>query len=153
MFRSSTRLFAVATCSAFLMSPPALAEKPSPSFDWLTGCWQETTSATHEVWSRSEGGYLFGYSVSYSGGEPNFFELMHIAPGEPPVLNAYPRGIGPSAFPLILQDENEAVFANAEHDYPQRIHYSRTEGGLTATISRLDESRAITFTFVSCPGG
>ena len=47
----------------------------------------------------------------------------------------------------MLVTEEEAVFENPEHDHPQRIHYVRTDEGITATISQMDGSRATEFAF------
>ena len=43
--------------------------------------------------------------------------------------------------------EEEAVFENAEHDFPQRIRYVKTEKGITARISMMDGSKATEFAF------
>ena len=104
---------------------------------WLAGCW--TDGETVERWTLAEGGYLFGGSVVKRDGEVVFFEQMRIEPADSgPVFNAYPKGSGPSAFPLREQGDRSITFANGDHDYPQRITYARDGRELIATISLLD---------------
>ena len=140
-----TSLF-LGACTSITQAEPA-----SPAqLDWLTGCWQSGDGSTREVWSVSEGGYLFGYSVVFDKSDAIFFEQMRIDPAEPPVFNAYPRGEGPSAFAAIVQTDTSIVFANAEHDYPQKIKYWQDGVGLKATISLIDDSQAAAFNFAPC---
>ena len=148
MIRSTISLILLSACA----SPPSADPIPTNQFDWLTGCWQSDDGNTREVWSRSEGGQYFGYSVVFQETEAVFFEQMRIDPGETPTFNAYPRGAGPSSFPATETKEQAVIFANAEHDYPQRIHYWREGDELRATISKIDGSNPGDFTFVPCGG-
>ncbi|MEM9055167.1 MAG: DUF6265 family protein [Pseudomonadota bacterium] len=120
---------------------------------WLTGCWQSEDGSVREAWSVSEGGYLFGYAVTYSEGQPVFFEQMRIDPGEPPVFSAYPRGEGPSPFPATETGAQTITFANPAHDYPQKVKYWRVEDELRATISLIDDSNAGQFSYAPCGAG
>ena len=149
MIRSAISLVLLVACAA----APNAAPNPSNQFDWLTGCWQSEDGSTREIWSVSEGGLYFGYSVVYQDGQAVFFEQMRIDPGEPATFNAYPRGAGPSPFPAAEHTEDSVTFANAEHDYPQKIHYWRDGENLRATISKLDGSQANEFAFVTCSPG
>lgn len=127
------------------------AESPVPAkLDWLSGCWQSGDGNTREIWSGSEGGYLFGYSVVFRDGQTVFFEQMRIDPAEVPVFNAYPRGEGPSAFPAISQTATSITFANPAHDYPQKITYARDGEALKALISLIDDSRPNHFDYIPC---
>ena len=128
------------------------AETPAPdTLDWFTGCWQSTDGSTREVWSASEDGYLFGYSVVLNDGKVVFFEQMRIDPGTPPVFNAYPRGHDPSGFPAVSVGESSITFANPAHDYPQKIAYARDGDTMKAVISLMDDTRQGHFDFVACP--
>ncbi len=119
--------------------------------DWLTGCWQSASGETREIWSKSEGGYYFGYSVVLQAETVVFFEQMRIEPGQLPVFNAYPAGAGPSAFPAVNQGDETITFANPDHDFPQKIRYWRDGNALRATISLIDDSRQGAFNYVPCP--
>lgn len=127
------------------------ADEPEASkLDWLTGCWQSESGETREIWSQSEGGYYFGYSVVMQDDQVVFFEQMRIDPATPPVFNAYPAGAGPSAFPAIEIGEETITFANAEHDYPQKIRYWRDGAALRAQISLIDGDRPGSFDYLPC---
>ena len=146
-------LLATILVTACQLTPVANAPQKVSQFSWLAGCWQSSDGNLREVWSTSEGGYHFGYAVTYKSGEPIFYEMMRILPTDPPVMSAYPRGVGPSDFPMLEQADQSVTFANAEHDYPQRIYCSRAGDTLSATISRMDGSQQTDFTYLACPKG
>ncbi len=127
------------------------AEEADPNrLDWLTGCWQNAENGTREIWSVSEDGYYFGYSIVLKDGHAVFFEQMRIDPAPLPIFNAYPSGEGPSSFPAIEIADNSVTFANTAHDYPQKIKYWRDSDGLRAVISLIDDSGAGAFNFEPC---
>ena len=148
MIRSAISLILLSAC----VSTPGVAQNPANHFDWLTGCWHSEDGSTREVWSQSEDGYYFGYSVVFHEAKAVFFEKMRIDPGETPTFNAYPRGNGPSAFPAIETISEKVTFANDAHDYPQRIQYWRDGDQLRAQISKIDGSDANDFVFAPCGG-
>lgn len=146
MIRTSVCLLALCACLF-----PASAEEADPNrLDWLTGCWQGDDEMTREVWSASEDGYYFGYSVVLKNGHAIFFEQMRINPAPMPVFNAYPEGNGPFPFPAIALSETSVTFANPDHDFPQKIKYWRDGETLNATISRMDGSSPGAFRFTPC---
>ena len=135
----------------FLLSLAASSSAaPGPDLHWLTGCWQTEAQTLREQWSAKEGGYLFGYAVTYQAGEAVFFEQMRIETAPQPVFYAYPNGSGPFAFPAVEQASQTLIFANPEHDYPQRIDYQRLQDKLVAKISLNDGTQARTFTYHPC---
>ena len=148
MIRSA--LFALLACS---ISPGGMAEEADPNrLNWLTGCWQSADGSIREVWSTSEDGYYFGYSVISQEGHAVFFEQMRIDPAPMPIFNAYPSGAGPSAFPASGLTASSITFANAEHDFPQKIRYWREGDVLKAVISDIDDRSPAGFEFVVCAG-
>ena len=142
-------LFALLTLSACALTAPA-QDETTKMLDWLTGCWQSDSGDMREIWSASEGGYYFGYAVSLTSGSVGFFEQMRIEPGAMPTFFAYPAGKGPSAFPAVEQTDAQIVFANPEHDYPQKITYWRDGDLLKARISKLDDSSPGDLSYVQC---
>ena len=146
MIRSTISLILLSAC----VSAPSAEPNPANHFDWLTGCWHSDDGSTREVWSKSEGGHYFGYSVIFQETEAVFFEQMRIDPGVTATFNAYPRGSGPSPFPATQTTDQAVIFANADHDYPQRIHYWRDGNQLRAKISKIDGSDAGEFAFRPC---
>jgi hypothetical protein len=147
MIRTSLCLFAL--CVSALISS---AQEADPHrLDWLTGCWQGDDGVTREVWSGSQDGYYFGYSVVTKNDHVIFFEQMRIDPAPLPVFNAYPAGEGPFAFVATELSETSITFADPEHDFPQKIKYWRSGEFLRATISLIDGSSAGEFSFTRCP--
>jgi len=138
-------------CVASALTLVAQAEEADPNrLDWLTGCWQSEDGATREVWSPSQDGYYFGYSVVLNDGHAVFFEQMRVDPAPLPVFNAYPRGEGPFAFTATEIAAQSITFANPDHDFPQKIKYWRDGDLLKATISHMDDSSAGQFSFTGC---
>lgn len=145
-----TRLAAAIVCIASGMAGAAHADSPHDTpLTWLSGCWTTEDAALVEQWVF-EGGYLFGHAVSYAGGNAVFFEQMRIETTGTPTFYAYPAGEGPFAFPATSQTDTTIVFANADHDFPQRITYQRLDDGVQASISLSDGSNATHFSFMPC---
>lgn len=117
---------------------------------WMSGCWQTPDGDYREVWSDPDHGYLFGYALSLDNDTVTFFEQTRIEPSSTYVFNAYPAGKGPSPFPEIERGPTSIVFANADHDFPQRIRYAREGEQMAAEISLMDGSNAQTFEFAPC---
>ncbi|MCR9268633.1 MAG: DUF6265 family protein [Hyphomonadaceae bacterium] len=149
VIRFCATLILVGACTTQTM-----AEEADPNrLDWLTGCWQSESGKTREVWSQSEDGYYFGYSVVARDTHVVFFEQMRIDPAPMPVFNAYPSGAGPSAFPAVELSAHSVTFANPAHDFPQKITYTREGAALNAVISRMDDSSPGYFNYVACTEG
>ena len=119
---------------------------------WMSGCWENADGDYREIWSAPDHGYLFGYALSLQGEDVIFFEQSRIDPGARYTFNAYPAGKGPSPFPEIERGKTYIVFANPEHDYPQRIRYAREGDRMSAEISLLDGSKGQGFAFHQCRG-
>lgn len=128
----------------------AASQPAAQTLNWLTGCWQSEDGSTREIWSQSEDGYYFGYSVVLKEDKVVFFEQMRIDPGGMPTFQAYPRGAGPSGFPAVSLTEKGVTFANPDHDYPQKITYIREGDALKAVISLIDDTRQGHFNYVAC---
>ena len=134
--------------------PPAPAPGPDPQ--WLAGAWSETRSAEwhEEFWSPMRGGVMLGAARSGSGDKALFWEQTRIlrTPDGKLVFWASPRGAAASSFPLVAQSPTMIEFANAAHDYPQRIRYWREGTPLRARISLMDGSRAQEWTYAPMGG-
>jgi hypothetical protein len=137
----------VALLSAALAASPAAAQE----LDWLSGCWVGE-DGSREVWSRSEGGLLFGYAVQLGAdGQADFFEQLRIeAEGDALAYVASPNGAPPTRFDAALVGPDRALFANPEHDFPQVLDYVRDGSTLTATAARLDGTDAVVFRKSRC---
>ncbi|MEQ1726440.1 MAG: DUF6265 family protein [Sphingopyxis sp.] len=123
---------------------------------WMAGCWMADGvrgARTEECWTVPRGEMMLGSGHSFVGGQSTAFEHMRIVTeGRTLVFFGQPGGVTATRFTLI-ERRGEAgrasvTFENREHDYPQRIVYAQQEGGgLQATISLADGSRANSWTF------
>ena len=120
-------------------------------FAWLAGQWVSEAEGrwTEESWAAPRGGVMLGHSRSGRGDALREFEFLRIAAGPDgvPAYIAQPGGRAPVAFTLVRYDATSATFENAAHDYPQRIAYARSGDTLTATISKIDGSKARSWTY------
>lgn len=120
---------------------PAAGEEAAPAsvadLGWLAGAWcGESDKATaEEHWIAPHGGVILGVHRDVREGRGTFFEYLRIVDEDGAVVYyASPAGRAATPFTLVESGERRAVFANPEHDYPQRIIYESTGEELTATI-------------------
>ncbi|WP_428632087.1 DUF6265 family protein [Sphingopyxis sp.] len=152
-----TSFFAAGLGLLLIAASPAAgpaARSPATVDDlaWIAGDWsrEEGERWTEERWTAPRGGVMLGHSRSGRGTAMREFEFLRMqadADGVPVYL-AQPGGRAPVAFRLTQHDATSATFDNPAHDYPQRIVYAREGQRLTATISMIDGSQAMTWTFV-----
>ena len=135
------------------LATAALAAAPTEPIplDWLVGGWvhQQDNRWTEEWWTPSRAGLMLG--ASRSGTDDRLAEFEHLrimsAPGGGSVYQAQPGGKPAVAFQEERRAANEVSFTNPDHDYPQRITYRRNGDTLTASISMMDGSRRLTWTY------
>jgi hypothetical protein len=139
----------LAGLSALLLAASAPARVDDLA--WMAGQWtsEEGDRWTEESWTAPRGGAMLGISRSGRGDRLREYEYLRIVAGEggTPAYIAQPGGAAPVAFPLVAHDAASATFENAAHDYPQRIRYARDGETLTATISAIDGSKVMRWTY------
>lgn len=124
--------------SGRLHPPPALpseaAAKGAPGapasaisrLAWLAGCWQG--EAGEECWLEPRDGMMIAVNRAPAReGEAPFFELLRIVEdAQGLVFLAQPGGASPAVpFRAVEVGDSRVVFANPEHDFPQRLTYWR----------------------------
>ena len=119
---------------------------------WMSGQWQTdggNDGWAEESWSDARGGVMLGFSRTVTGDRLREFEFLRIQAGADgvPLYLAQPAGQPPVAFRLAAHDATSATFDNPQHDFPQRIVYRRQGDTLVATISALDGSNAMSWTY------
>jgi len=132
-----------------------MAQAPPPTrvadLAWMGGRWLagENGRWTEEVWAGPRGGTLMGFSWSGEGRAIDEYEFLRIQPGEDDeiIYLAQPNGGAGVGFYLVRAEGTSATFENPDHDFPQRIRYVRNGDTLTATISKMDGSRARSWTY------
>ncbi|HVS02327.1 MAG TPA: DUF6265 family protein, partial [Thermoanaerobaculia bacterium] len=123
-------------------SAPAAASAPErpaatlADLAWMTGSWEGTSGEVRmeEHWTAPAGGLMVGMHRDVGEGR-SFFEFLRLEETAAGITYlASPRGRPATPFPLVEVGEQRAVFANPEHDFPQRIVYWREGARLCARI-------------------
>jgi hypothetical protein len=118
---------------------------------WLSGRWVSEANGrwTEEHWSAPRAGTMMGYSWTGAGQTIREYEYLRLQSGENDeiVYLAQPNGGAGVGFYLAAASGTSATFESTTHDFPQRIRYVRTGDTMVATISRLDGSGAMSWTF------
>jgi Domain of unknown function (DUF6265) len=146
---------------AVALSLGACASNPKMDagrFPFMIGCWQSADGANKEVWSYPEGGIMFGYATTKKDGAMTTWEQSRIdSRPSRATYTASPEGQRPITFveaPSLgapgAGPASAVVFENGDHDYPQRIAYRAVDGGLAATISKLDGTRPVEYSWTRC---
>lgn len=117
---------------------------------WLEGCWKSETTQTLECWQREDDQTLSGSAESPRKDGSLFREALSISyAGDALVYTAKPGDNPPTAFTESQHSDSSITFVNPDHDYPQRIKYTRTETGLTAEISLINVEKAYAWDYVA----
>jgi len=148
--RAATAL-ALAVALSACGGAPAPAAPPSPSplpaalepARFLLGAWAGDRDS--ERWSLGRDA-LAGVGFTVEAGRTKSFEVMFVHPHARSLrFVAMPDGARSVPFELAASGEGQAAFANPAHDFPRRITYRRTAGGLAARIE--DDRRGVDFAF------
>ena len=107
---------------------------------WLVGNWSGTRGtggaiAFEERWTPPKGGSMFAISRTVNRDRLSAFEYLRIIERDGGLVYiAQPNGGTATEFVMSELTPTRAVFDNPRHDYPRRITYELTDGGLTASI-------------------
>jgi uncharacterized protein DUF6265 len=136
---------------ALLLTAQSAPRTHVSDLGWMSGRWlaNENGRWTEEIWSGPRGGTLMGFSWSGQGEAIRDYEYLRVQAGEDDeiVYLAQPNGGAGVGFYLVRAEGRSATFENPTHDFPQRIRYVRTGDTMVATISRMDGSNAMSWTF------
>jgi len=129
---SATSLRAVLTviASVLLTVGPTVWAQHTPTLahlPWMIGCWANSDAepGTSETWRVSNDGSMIGFGRISRGEQVVTTERMRIeksADGNL-VFIASPAGQDSTRFVIVNIADDEVVFENRQHDYPQRIIY------------------------------
>lgn len=110
--------------------------------DWLIGKWENTSpdGVLTENWEKVNDSTFSAASYFIKEADTIHFESIVLAQkGEGLTYIATVKGQNdgkPVAFPSTSETENKLVFENLQHDYPQKITYTKgANNTLTAEIS------------------
>jgi len=124
----STAILVALAAAAARVAEPAAEPVPVPAgiaaLAWLSGCW--VGEAGEECWLEPRAGAMLGVNRGAAGGgkAPPFEFLRIVEEDVGLVYQASPGGrCPPTPFRAVEVAERRVVFANPEHDFPQRITY------------------------------
>ena len=123
--------------TVLLLIAPALGAEPGiAQLSWLSGCWKADNGepGSGEQWTPPAGGSMIGTSRTIRQGNMVEFEFMQFRTLDDGklVFIAQPGGSPPTTFRLKTLDKTGVTFENLEHDFPQRVAYSKFENGTIA---------------------
>jgi hypothetical protein len=113
---------------------------------WMGGCWQASFKGRDitEQWMKPAGQTMLGMGRTVAGGKTVEYEFMQVREDKDGSIYyvAKPSGQTEAAFKLIKLQNQEAVFENLEHDFPQRVIYRlQSDGSLFARIEGLTKGQ------------
>lgn len=140
------------------------ANQPIPtseaSFDWLAGCWQlqrPDGSIYEEMWlpARKDGTVGVGREIRDGHMVSSEYQRIDFRPDGTIAFIAQPVGQDATTFTMVEHAPGKLGFANAQHDFPQRIEYRYVDlSNIEARISGADGARAIAYPMhrIDCQG-
>jgi hypothetical protein len=139
--------------AALFLFPLFSVENPTlADLSWISGDWQTAPGGRRQIeehWTAVAGGSMMGVSRTIAGDKTVEFEYLRIEQRADGIYYvAHPKARCPGTdFKLTSASAAEAVFENPQHDFPKRIIYRKTEGGLTASIDAGEGSKGMSFVF------
>lgn len=130
---------------AFILLVVAMVGAPTPhptvtsaDFDWLLGKWDGTSGGAKitETWAKQSNDLFTASGFVIAGKDTVVKENLRIQKlGDHWAFISIINKNHPILFTLVSAENNVFTFENKEHDFPQRIVYSKTdEGDLLAWI-------------------
>ena len=121
-----------------LTSVRAASKSEIGRLSWLAGCWECSYSSRQyeEQWMRPRGGTMLGMSRTVAGDTTRQYEHVMIREERGGLVYvAKPSGQREASFRATEVTDSSVVFANPEHDFPQRIIYRlKADGSLLARV-------------------
>lgn len=138
---------------------PVVAQSPMAPVGWLGGCWEQRTATrvVHEQWMAPLGGMMLGMSRTVVRDTARAFEQLRIEMRDGKLAYvAKPSRQAETTFTADQPTDTLIVFANPQHDFPQRISYRKI--GPDSLVARIEgdqggQVRGINFPMVrvACP--
>jgi len=104
---------------------------------WLQGCWQMTAGdrVVEEQWMAPRAGVMLSAGRTVRGSTLIEWEWVLLREKDGMLeYEAHPSGQASAVFTARSATDNEVVFENPTHDFPQRVGYRRDKDSLLAWI-------------------
>ncbi|HEU4778552.1 MAG TPA: DUF6265 family protein [Steroidobacteraceae bacterium] len=150
------KLISVGTLVACTTGPTVADSPAADALGWLSGQWCKESGGefTEEHWLAPRGDVMLGVGRTIAGGKTKSFEFMRIEHRDGGTYYlAQPQGSKPTPFRMTESGAHWARFENPQHDFPKRVEYRLTPGGLHAEIAgpgKDGKERVIPFDYRSC---
>ncbi len=140
--------------SLVLASVPQAGDVVPPAndlvaLDWMAGRWVGESDGVRieEVWLEPAGNSMLALSRAVADGRLLEFEFLRLVADESGITYlASPAGLcPPTPFALVELGFRRAVFANADHDFPQKITYWREGDTLHARVEGVEDGEPSAF--------
>lgn len=128
-----------------MMLAPLVSAQELDKLSYFAGCWETQQGGTtiYEQWSKPGGGTLIGAGRTIKNGKTVFQEFLRVtAERGKLVYYAHVGTKDATPFPVKSLGADEVVFENPANDFPQRIIYRKTAGGLFARIEGTQKGKA-----------
>jgi hypothetical protein len=120
---------------------------------WLAGCWEARSPQrlVEEQWMAAQGHCMIGVSRTVRGDSLAEYELVVLRERSGHLTyEAHPSGQATAVFTATSVTDTSVVFENPEHDFPQRVMYTRI--GSDSVLARVDgviggRNRAVDFRY------
>lgn len=127
-----TLLLMLPLSSAFAQDDPKVGD-----LAWFSGCWQMERAPgriSYEQWT-SPAGIMIGMAYTMRDGKMVDHEFLRLIERDGEVFYvAIPYRQKETEFKLMSHKDGVAVFENPEHDFPQKITYTRGAAVITARV-------------------
>ncbi len=152
--KTGTKFFITVVSLAILYAWTIKRTNDIQKAEWLIGTWENKTQkgSIYETWTKTGNNEFLGKSYSVRGKDTIIFENIRLVQENKklfyiPTVKNQNDGL-PVRFAAKNISENQLVFENPEHDFPQIIAYKKiTSDSLIAEISgtRNGQNRKQTF--------
>lgn len=137
-----------AVFSTLLPAFAPISSSPVRNLHWLIGTWKGGSEGNEylESWAWQKGGALVGRAeLKNSSGEVLVSEILKIETfGDHTIYLASVNRRRPVLFTLVESKQEQWVFENKEHDFPQRIVYKReSRNRLLARVEGVSDGKEI----------
>jgi len=152
MYKIITILFLVLTIISCKNGDSDKNEKEKiKAANWLLGNWENKSAdgVLSEIWTKTNDSTFQGQSYFIKEKDTIHFETIVLQQtGENLTYSANVKGQNenkPVSFSFTETNENQIVFENKKHDYPQKISYQKApNNNIVATVSGVIEGKPST---------
>jgi hypothetical protein len=94
---------------------------------WLIGEWEsrDDSSMLYESWKKENGFTLYGNAYAIENGDTTFSEYARIIKKGDKIYYSVTVNNETTTDFLLIENDDTLIFENKQHDFPQRIIYTR----------------------------